>query len=92
MDYYFKNQAYFTKRKKDDAMMRQFKKAFSLFLAILFSVMVFAQEKDVSVADTMRSNGRIYVVVAVLLIILTGLILYVFRLDRKITKLEKEGN
>jgi uncharacterized membrane protein len=39
----------------------------------------------------MRSNGRIYVVVAVVLTILLGLILYVFRLDRKIAKLEKEN-
>jgi len=39
----------------------------------------------------MRSNGRIYVVVAVMLTILAGLILYVVRLDKKITKLEKEN-
>ena len=41
-------------------------------------------------ADTMRSNGRIYVVVAVVVLILIGLILYLVRLDRKITKMEKE--
>jgi hypothetical protein len=51
-----------------------------------------AQGKPVEMADTMRSNGRIYVVVAVVLTILTGLILYVFRLDRKITRLEKDSN
>ncbi|MBI5372208.1 MAG: CcmD family protein [Sphingobacteriales bacterium] len=43
-------------------------------------------------ADTMRSNGRIYVVVAVVLTILTGLILYVARLDKKISRLEKDSN
>ena len=41
-------------------------------------------------ADIMRSNGRIYVVVAVMLTILAGLVLYLVRLDRKIRKLEKE--
>ena len=41
-------------------------------------------------ADTMRSNGRIYVVVAVMLTILAGLILYIVRLDKKLKKLEKE--
>jgi hypothetical protein len=41
-------------------------------------------------ADTMRSNGRIYVVVAVVVVILIGLILYLVRLDRKITRLENE--
>ena len=41
-------------------------------------------------ADAMRSNGKIYVVVAVILTIFVGLFLYLIRLDRKITKLEKE--
>jgi preprotein translocase subunit Sss1 len=37
----------------------------------------------------MRSNGKIYVVVAVVLTILFGLIGYLIRLDKKISKLEK---
>ena len=41
-------------------------------------------------ADAMRSNGKIYVVVAVCLTILIGLFIYVFLIDRKISKLEKE--
>lgn len=40
--------------------------------------------------NLMRSNGRIYVVVAVLLIILFGVFFYLFSIDRKITKLENE--
>lgn len=40
-------------------------------------------------ADMMRSNGKIYVVVAVCLTILLGLFGYVFLIDRKISKLEK---
>ena len=59
---------------------------------LLLSLLTQAQDKPVEMADTMRSNGRIYVVVAVVLTILTGLILYVIRLDRKITRLEKESN
>jgi CcmD family protein len=46
--------------------------------------------KKVEMADAMHSNGKIYVVVAVLVIILSGLILYVIRLDRKISRLEKD--
>lgn len=42
-----------------------------------------------AIGETMRSNGRIYVVIAVILVILAGLILYVVRLDRKMTRLEK---
>ena len=41
-------------------------------------------------AFDMRSNGKIYVVVTVVLIILIGLLLYLVRLDRKISRLEKE--
>lgn len=41
-------------------------------------------------ADLMRSNGKIYVVVAVVLTILIGIFLYLFRLDKKISRLEKE--
>lgn len=40
-------------------------------------------------ADGMRANGKIYVVVTVLIIILSGLFIYLIRLDRKISRLEK---
>ncbi|MEP7277973.1 MAG: CcmD family protein [Bacteroidota bacterium] len=46
-------------------------------------------EKQYTAFD-MRHNGKIYVVVTVMVIILAGLILYLIRLDRKITRLEKE--
>lgn len=50
-----------------------------------------AQEK-VDMADIMRSNGKIYVVVAIILTIFAGLVIYLVRLDRKISKLEKNNN
>ena len=66
-----------------------------LFLRLLFmaaclflSCAAFAQDK-VEMADSMRSNGKIYVVVAVCLIILIGLFIYVFLLDKKISRFEK---
>lgn len=70
--------------------MMKWRKITILFLLLLFSVAGFAQDTKGVMADTMRSNGRIYVVVAVVVTILIGLLLYVFRLDRKISKLEKE--
>ncbi len=69
--------------------MIKLKKILLLFIVLMTSLISIAQGK-VEMADTMRSNGRIYVVVAVVLTILAGLILYVIRLDRKIAKLEKE--
>jgi EamA domain-containing membrane protein RarD len=58
------------------------------FIAWMFSLAVHAQAKP-EMADLMRSNGKIYVVVGVCLIILTGLFLYVWGIDRKISRLEK---
>ena len=58
--------------------------------AVATSVVAFSQTNDA--ADTegvMRSSGKIYVVLTIVLTILAGLILYVVRLDRKISKLEK---
>lgn len=49
-----------------------------------------AQAQDIPMADEMRANGKIYVVVAVLGVILLGLIIYLISLDRKIKKLEEE--
>jgi CcmD family protein len=40
-------------------------------------------------ADTMRTNGKIYVVVAIVLVILIGLVGYLVSIDRKVTNLEK---
>jgi CcmD family protein len=39
-------------------------------------------------ADQFRADGKIYVVIAVVSIILAGFFVYLFRLDRKITNLE----
>lgn len=72
--------------------MKIIRKISLLFPALLLSLLSLAQDKPVQMADTMRSNGRIYVVVAVVLTILTGLILYVARLDKKISRLEKDSN
>lgn len=71
-----------------------------LVLAIfLFSLGAFAQEKipvkdtdytnnAVEMADLMRSEGKIYVLVGIILIIFIGIIVYLFSIDRKISKIE----
>ena len=64
-------------------------KIICLLLLSLLGLSSFAQEDNVAMADTMRSNGKIYVVVAVIVTIFAGIILYLIRLDRKISKLEK---
>jgi tetrahydromethanopterin S-methyltransferase subunit D len=54
----------------------------------MLSGVAFAQDANAD-TDLMRGNGKIYVVVAVCLTILIGLFIYVFLLDRKISRLEK---
>lgn len=71
--------------------MMKIKKLLLFFIFSLFSISLLAQDGDNKMANLLRSNGRIYVVVAVVLLILTGLILYLIRLDRKISKLEKDN-
>lgn len=64
----------------------------ALVLALFCMTQVFGQRPDstVEMADVMHSNGKIYVVVAVILTIFTGIVLYLVRLDRKLSRLEKE--
>jgi hypothetical protein len=54
------------------------------------STATFAQ--DAEMADTMRSEGKIYVVVAIIVIVLAGMITYLFLLDKKLNKMEKQLN
>jgi hypothetical protein len=57
---------------------------------LLVNFVVFAQTNSTTeMADRMRSDGKIYVVVAVIVTIFIGIILYLIRLDRKISRLEK---
>ena len=63
-----------------------------LFLLMFFVRQSLFAQNGVAMADEMRSNGKIYVVVAVLLLIFLGIIIYLVRLDRKLTRLEKNTN
>jgi hypothetical protein len=72
--------------------MKKLKPFFIMLLLLVPSMIIKAQDgkNESSVGKFMRSNERSYVVIAVMLTILIGLILYVVRLDRKISKLEKD--
>lgn len=70
-------------------------------LAMLISAALNAQDKikiqesdysnsDVAMADMMRSEGKIYVVVGVVLVIFAVLIFYLIRMERKTSKLEQQ--
>lgn len=74
-------------------MNRLFKKLpFILALSFLsIPLLVKAQDEGgVEMADAMRSEGKIYVVVLVVAIVFTGLVIFAIFSDRKISRLEKE--
>jgi CcmD family protein len=59
-----------------------------LTLTLLISTNLFAQQ-EVEMADKMRQDGKIWVVVAVIAVVFVGIIGYLIVLDRKISKIEK---
>lgn len=64
------------------------KKIISFLVLLLTSFHLFAQE-EVQMADQMRADGKIWVVVGVITIVFVGIITYLVLLDRKISKIEK---
>jgi len=58
-------------------------------LLLLSASFAQAQSTEPAMADAMRSNGKIYVVVLVLATIFAGIIALLIRMERKISKLEK---
>lgn len=66
------------------------RKYYLTILLFLFSMVSTAQSEQTGMADLMRSNGKIYVVTAVILTIFAGIIIYLVRIERKMNRLEKE--
>jgi hypothetical protein len=60
-------------------------------IAFLVGLLTLANTASATeMADSMRSEGKIWVVVAVISTILVGLIIYLITIDRKITSVEKK--
>ena len=62
---------------------------FFLLAVLCLAVSASAKAQNAEMADAFRADGKIYVVVAIVLIVLSGLVLYLFMLDRKLSRLEK---
>ncbi len=63
------------------------KKTLTMVLCLFF--VLFSRGQESKWTELMNGTGKVFVVIAVMLTILAGLILYLVRLDRKISKLEK---
>ena len=67
--------------------MNKFRLTFLWVLSFLSAIPAIAQNRP-EMADTMRAEGKIYVVVAIILIVLAGLFVYLFLIDKKVRHLE----
>ena len=73
--------------------MKTIKNLILTFIGMISSRVLIAQDTaEIEMADRMMASGKIYVVVAVLLLIFLGIVLYLILLDRKIGKLERDVN
>ena len=60
-----------------------------LLLSLAILPQLVAQNNE---QDFMRSIGKIYLVVAVIIAVLLGIVFFLFYLDRRLTKLENQIN
>jgi hypothetical protein len=67
------------------------RKLFLLLLIFLFSMQQLVAQ-TVNENNVMVSEGKIYVVLAVCVTIFAGIVIYLIRLDRKISALEKKND
>lgn len=66
------------------------KKLISVIILLLTCTAIFAQPNSVEMADTMRSSGKIYVVIATIAIVFVGLAIFLFAIERRVKKLEDQ--
>ncbi len=67
--------------------MKRFTNTILLFAFMLFSADLFAQD---GMEEYFYESGKIKVVVAVVAIVLTGLFIYIFTLERRLKKIENK--
>lgn len=60
-----------------------------IFLLVLSTDLYSQSSQPIEMADLLRQSGKIYTVVFGLVVILTGMIIFLIKVDRKIVKIEK---
>ena len=60
-----------------------------MIIKMIINFLSFFLNIQVEMADTFRSDGKIYVVILVALIILVGIFLYLYRIEKKINDMNK---
>lgn len=67
------------------------KKISLTLLMIVTAVELFAQDGSSAISDSLYASGKIYVVVACVLLILLGMLFFLFSIEKRIKKLEKKS-
>jgi len=73
--------------------MNQFKRIAIVLVLGFMHLVAFAQDAvstNEASNDLMRSNGKIFLVMTIVVVLIAGLLLYLISIDRKISKLEKK--
>lgn len=68
------------------------KKILALITLLFSTLNLLAQNNDIEMADQLRTDGKIYIVVICIVIILVGLLIYLFALDKRLKLLEKKSD
>jgi membrane protein DedA with SNARE-associated domain len=67
-------------------------KMLKFLLSTIIMLSGFLASAQIQMADDFRGEGKIYVVLAIILVILAGFFFLLFKLDRRSKRLEKEIN
>ncbi len=62
----------------------------SFFAVLGFFILRAQNDKDIPAVNALRANGKIYVVVLVLVTVMMGILFYLTLLDRRQNKVEEE--
>ncbi len=65
-------------------------KKYILLLLLTFTAVFAKADTSVDLDEALRRDGKIYVVVSIICIIFIGLAVYLFTIDRRLKKIEKE--
>jgi hypothetical protein len=71
--------------------MKLNKRIILLLFTLIPSLSIAQGNQTVEMADAFRQDGKIYVVVLGLVIILTGVVLFLVKVDRKLTRMERKN-
>jgi hypothetical protein len=69
-------------------MIKKFASLLLFSLAMLSAFFASAQT-DIEMSDGLRANGKIYVVVLVLAVVLAGMFVFLMMIDRRLRRIEK---